>query len=57
MELIAKYIYNIISAVDSAGKLEFTKTKNESDMVPEFKVTLGVVPDYLLMEKECASTE
>lgn len=47
MELIAKYIYNIISAVDSAGKLEFTKTKNESDMVPEFKVTLGVVPDYL----------
>lgn len=47
MELIANYIYNIISAVDSAGKLEFTKTKNESDMVPEFKVTLGVVPDYL----------
>ena len=27
--------------------MAFTKTKNESEVVPDFKVTLGVVPDYL----------
>ena len=27
--------------------MEFKKTKNESDEVPRFKVTLGVVPDYM----------
>ena len=29
------------------GKLEFRKTKNENESTPDFKVTLGVVPDYL----------
>lgn len=47
MEIISKYIFNIISLLDDKGKLAFTKTKNESEVVPEFKVTLGVVPDYL----------
>ena len=27
------------------------KTKNESEAVPDFKVTLGVVPDYLFSGK------
>ena len=44
---IANYIHNIISEVNSQGKIEFTKTVNESDDTPRFKVTLGVVPDYL----------
>lgn len=47
MHMISEYIYEIIRDLDSAGKLVFTKTKNESEMVPDFKVTLGVVPDYL----------
>lgn len=47
MEMISEYIYRIIQDLDAEEKLTFTKTKNESEMVPEFKVTLGVVPDYL----------
>ncbi len=44
---IANYIHRVISEVNSKGKIAFTKTVNESDDVPRFKVTLGVVPDYL----------
>ena len=47
MNLISTYIFDIISDLDDNGKLEFKKTKNESEDVPRFKVTLGVVPDYL----------
>lgn len=44
---ISDYIFRIISDVNTKGKLTFTKTANESDDVPRFKVTLGVIPDYL----------
>jgi len=44
---ISEYIMAIITDLDNDGKLAFRKTKNESDNTPEFKVTLGVVPDYL----------
>ncbi|MFK5982752.1 MAG: M28 family peptidase [Flavobacteriaceae bacterium] len=47
MEDISDYIITIIADLDDNGKLAFRKTKNESDNTPEFKVTLGVVPDYL----------
>lgn len=47
MNLISEFIFQIINELDQKSKLPFTKTKNESEMVPEFKVTLGVVPDYL----------
>lgn len=47
MQSIATYIKNIIKEVNDNGKLKFTKTKNESEVVPAFKVGLGVVPDYL----------
>lgn len=47
MEKISNFIYSIITDLDDAGKLPFKKTKNESESVPDFKVTLGVVPDYL----------
>ncbi|GEQ85319.1 aminopeptidase [Patiriisocius marinistellae] len=47
MKKIANYILNVIEDLDDAGKLNFRKTKNESEEVPMFKVALGVVPDYL----------
>ena len=47
MESISKYILSIITDLDDDPKLEFRKTKNESEETPSFKVTLGVVPDYL----------
>ena len=51
MELISNYIFSIISDLDDNGKLSFRKTKNESQDVPRFKVTLGVIPDYLFEGK------
>lgn len=47
METISTYIMNIVSDLDDNGKLAFSKTKDESEEVPRFKVALGVVPDYL----------
>ena len=47
METISNYIFNVISDLDNNGKLAFRKTKNESEETPRFKVTLGVIPDYL----------
>ena len=42
----------IIDIVDSFNDpLEFTKTKDESAETPDFKVTLGVIPDYLFSGK------
>lgn len=51
MNLISEYIFDIISDLDDNGELAFRKTKNESEDTPRFKVTLGVVPDYLYAEK------
>ena len=47
MNTISSYIFNIITDLDDNGKLAFTKTKNESDENPRFKVGLGVIPDYM----------
>lgn len=47
MEAITQFLLAIITDLDDDGKLAFRKTKNESEDVPDFKVTLGVVPDYL----------
>lgn len=47
MRDIHLYIYTLISKLDKKGKLPFTKTVDESADTPDFKVTLGVVPDYL----------
>lgn len=44
---ITDYILEIIKFVELRGKLTFTKTKDESSVTPDFKVTLGVIPDYL----------
>lgn len=51
MEMVSNYIFSIIKDLDSQQKLAFRKTKNESEVVPDFKVTLGVVPDYLFSGK------
>ena len=47
MEAISNYIFDIIKDLDDNGELAFRKTKNESEETPRFKVTLGVVPDYM----------
>jgi hypothetical protein len=47
MNSISNYIFDIITDLDDNVELAFRKTKNESDNAPRFKVTLGVVPDYM----------
>ena len=44
---VTKLILDIIDFTNERGKLRFTKTNDESTETPDFKVTLGVVPDYL----------
>ena len=44
---IMNYIVQLVQRLDDKGKLNFIKTKEESNEdAPRFKVTLGVVPDY-----------
>jgi len=51
MYQISDYIFSIVSDLDNNGKLVFKKTINESESSPRFKVTLGVIPDYLFEGK------
>jgi len=51
MNLISEYIFNIISDLDDNGELAFRTTKNEDENTPRFKVTLGVIPDYLYSDE------
>ncbi len=44
---IITFISSIVLRTDRKEKLVFTKTKDESEVAPKFKVTLGVIPDYL----------
>ncbi|MGI8892595.1 MAG: M20/M25/M40 family metallo-hydrolase [Bacteroidia bacterium] len=43
---ILNYVVNLTEELDKRPKLEFSKTKEETESTPRFKVTLGVVPDY-----------
>lgn len=49
LNLVGDYISAVIEKLDAKGKLEFTKTKDESNgrQAASFKVTLGVMPDYV----------
>jgi len=47
MYLISDYIFEIITDLNDNDKLTFTKTKDAKKDSPRFKVTLGVMPDYL----------
>jgi S1-C subfamily serine protease len=42
---------SIIKEVDDDGVFTFTKTKEEKKEAANFKVTLGIIPDYLYEEK------
>lgn len=46
---ISNFMLQLIENVDGKGKLPFVKTKDESEgrKVSKFKVTLGVMPDYV----------
>lgn len=46
---VTDYIIALIEGTDNAGKLTFTKTKDEDEnrKAASFKVTLGVMPDYV----------
>lgn len=44
---VSNYIYALIEKLDKKGKLPFTKTKDEQQKSRSFKVTLGVMPDYV----------
>ncbi len=47
--LTTDFILALIEEMDDAGKLPFTKTKDEQESrrAAEYKVTLGVMPDYV----------
>ncbi len=46
---VSNYIIALIEILDNKGKLPFTKTKDEDESrrAASFKVTLGVMPDYV----------
>ena len=45
---ITRYIESLITSLNDDGKVPFTKTEEvNTENTPRFKVTLGVVPDYL----------
>jgi len=45
---VSDYLMAIIEKLDDKGKIEFTKTKqSETRQAAVFKVTLGVMPDYV----------
>ncbi|NNE55504.1 MAG: M28 family peptidase, partial [Flavobacteriales bacterium] len=44
---VVNYIETLITWLDDDPKITFTKTKEEKSETPAFKVTLGVMPDYL----------
>lgn len=49
IKAVCDYMLAVIEELDQNGKLEFTKTKDESETrkAARFKVTLGVMPDYV----------
>lgn len=47
IEKVADYIESIVISLDKLDSIPFTKTKEKSKKARAFKVTLGVIPDYL----------
>ncbi|MBR9922148.1 MAG: M28 family peptidase [Bacteroidetes bacterium] len=49
VELVSEYIVKLIGALDDDGRIAFSKTKDETEESERmsFKVTLGVMPDYV----------
>ena len=44
---VASFAVDVIEALDDDGALAFTKTKDEQNQRTRFKVSLGVMPDYV----------
>lgn len=44
---VSMFIASLVENLNDNGKLVFTKTKDESQQGASFKVTLGVMPDYV----------
>lgn len=44
---VITYICKWLETMDDMGKVEFTKTKDETQGRMRFKVTLGIMPDYI----------
>lgn len=45
---VTRFIQELMGRLDGRGRLEFTKTEEENAAAtPRFKVTMGVVPDYM----------
>lgn len=44
---ITHFIFDLISTLNEKGKIEFTKTQDQQQQAADFKVTLGVMPDYM----------
>lgn len=51
MASVSRYIREVIRMLDNEEKLVFTKTKDATPSSSDFKVTLGVMPDYLYSGK------
>lgn len=51
MVSVTNFIQHVIVALDEVEKPEFTKTKDATPSASDFKVTLGVMPDYLYSGK------
>jgi hypothetical protein len=50
LESVVDYVEALLTVMDEKPVPVFTKTKDESRQTPSFKVTLGVIPDYLYNE-------
>ncbi len=49
---ILDYTYVLIDSLNSLGKINFTKTKEDNnENTPRFTVTMGVIPDYVYSGK------
>ncbi|MCC6252907.1 MAG: M20/M25/M40 family metallo-hydrolase [Bacteroidia bacterium] len=46
-EEVLQFIISIISQVEKLPKLKFLKTRSSKSDTPAFKVTLGIMPDYM----------
>jgi hypothetical protein len=46
-----EFIYWLIFYAQEDGKLDYQKTKSDKTKAPRFKVTLGVMPDYMFQGK------
>lgn len=44
---VGQLILQLIENLDDSGKIAFSKTKDEQQQAASFKVTLGVMPDYV----------